>query len=281
MHNTTPPVPPPAPPAPVPPPAPPAIGADGKLGENWFIALGDEFSAHAKDLGKHKDLRSVLTELDYFRKNGVEYPVMGASPAVIDRFRAITGVPETPEGYALGAELPEGMTFDTEMADVIQKAAHAAHTPPAALTAIAGEFSKLMAKRLADNAAAEAATKKAAQDELVTSWRGDYERNASTVRHLTGKLAEAAGLMLDDPNIAIMANNPSFARMMIQVARLTSEDRIQTPAGLGDLRSPADRIKMIQNGTDPVWGEKYKTGNTQDKQAAYEFIGQLRARAAQ
>lgn len=273
---------PPTPPVDPPAPPPPAIGPDGKLGENWFLTLGDEFAPHAKDLEKFKDLRAILTERDYFRKNGVEYPGIGASPQAIERFRTVAGVPEKPEGYGITAEgLPEGMTFDAELAEVVTKTAHAHHTPPAALKAIVGEFNTLVSKRIADATAAAAAAKQKAQDALVADWRGDFQQNASTVRFLTSKLAESAGILPDDPSVPEMANNPVFARMMLQVAKLTSEDRTHTPVGLSDLRSPADRIKMIQNGTDPVWGDKYKNGTTEEKRAAYEYIGQLRAKAAQ
>ena len=246
------------------------------------MSLGDEFAPHAADLGKHKDLRSLITELNYFRKNGVEYPATGAAPQVVERFRSIAGVPDKPEGYGITAEgLPEGMEFDQELADAVVKAAHAAHTPPAALNAIVGEFNTLLAKRVADAKAEAAKEQQKAQDALVAEWRGDFERNASTVRHITGKLAEAAGLMPEDPAIQTMANSPSFSRLMLVVSKLTAEDRTQVPVGIGDLRSPADRIAMIQNGTDPVWGDKYRNGSTEEKRAAYDFIASLRAKAAQ
>lgn len=273
------PTPPPADPTPAPPA--PAIGPDGKLGENWFLALGDEFAPHAKDLSKHKDLRSILTELDYFRKNGVEYPGEGAAEKAVERFRKAAGVPDAPEGYGITAEnvkLPEGMEFDAELAEVISKAAHQTHTPPAALAAIVGGFNEVLAKRAADAQAAAAAAQKAAQDELVAEWRGNFETHASTVRHLTAKLAEVAGVT-DEAAVAGLANNPAFAKIMLQVSKLTAEDRVQTPSGFGNLRSPAQQIEDIKAGKDPVWSAKYASRNEQDKLAAYEHIKKLREEA--
>jgi len=265
-------------------PPPPAIGPDGKLGENWFLTLGDEFAPHAKDLGKHKDLRSIITELDYFRKNGVEYPAEGSASQAVERWNKVAGVPETPEGYGLNAEtmkLPEGMEFDSELADAISKAAHATGTPPAALQSIAGAFNDLLAKRTAEVHADHAAGQKAAQDALVAEWRGDYQSNASTVRHLADKLAEQAGIMPDDPSIPAMVNNPAFARMIFQVAKLTSEDRIAIPSGFGDLKSPAQRIAEIKAGTDPVWGAKWVSGSKDEKTAAYAYVKALSEKARQ
>lgn len=282
--ETPPPSPPPVPPVVETPPATPAIGPDGSLGENWFLSLGDEFAPYAKDLAKHKDVRSLITELNYFRKNGVEYPGVDAPSQAVERFRKAAGVPETAAGYGLTAEnakLPAGMEFDPELSAVVAEAALKTHTPPAALAAIVGGFNEYMGKRMEDHQAAAVAEQKSIQDALVAEWRGDFQTNASTVRHLTGKLAEQAGLLPDDPSIATMCNNPAFARVMLQVAKLTSEDRIQTPSGFGDLKSPAQRIAEIKSGVDPTWGKKWTQGTNAEKAAAYEYVKALSEQAKQ
>lgn len=262
-------------------PAPeiPRIGPDGKLSADWYLALGDEFAPHAADLGKHKDIRSIITELDYFRKNGVEYPGEGAPQSAVDRFRKVAGVPESPEGYGLTAEalkLPDGMEFDSELADAMSKAAHATHAPPGAVQAMAKTFNEILAKRTQDAMAEHKAQLKAAQDNLVAEWRGDFEQNASTVRHITGRLAEASGIDPESPAIQTLANMPEFAKIMLQVSKLTQEDGIRTPSGFGDLRSAEQKIADIKNGKDSTWSEKYNSRNEQDRLAAYEHIKRLR-----
>lgn len=273
-------------PAPAPEPAPPPaalIGPDGKFAENWFLQLGDDFAPHADDLKKFTNIRDFVTSYKYFQKGGVEYPGDAAPAQAIERFRKVAGVPETPDGYGLTAEnvkLPEGMTFDAELATAVAQAAHKTHTPPAAVAAIVGTFNELLAKRTAEAQSAQLAEQKAAQDDLVKAWGGNFQLNASTVRHLTGKLADLAGVMPDDPAIATLANTPTFAKIMLTVANLTSEDRIATPAHFTDLKSPAQRIEEITSGRDPVWGRKYREGTTQERQEAYAFVSSLRAQAA-
>lgn len=272
-------------PAPVPaPPPPPAFSPDGKLSENWFLSLGDEFAPHAKDLSKHKDIRGLVTELNYFRKNGAEYPTPDSKPEAIDRFRAIAGVPDSPDGYGLTAEsmqLPEGMAFDAGLAAAVAKAAHATHTPPKALAAIAGAFNAILADRTKAAEAEAAATQEAAKSALVDKWRGDFVANTSTVRHLTNTLAQSAGLDPTDPALAALADQPQFAQIVFQMSRLIGEDRVHTPAGFGNLKSPAQQIAEIQAGTDPVWGQKYRNGTRQEKTEAYEHLKRLREQAAQ
>lgn len=216
--------------------------------------------------------------MDYYRKNGVEYPGDGAVPQAVERFRKIAGVPETPEGYGITAEsvqLPAGMEFDAELAQAITAAAHKTHTPPAALQAIVGEFNNILANRQADAAKQAEAAKKAAQDQLVAEWRGDFAANASTVRHLAATFANEAGILPDDPGLVELANNPTFARLMFQVSRRSREDTISVPSGFGSLKSPAQQIAEIKAGTDPVWGQKWVNGTREEKAAAYQYVKAL------
>lgn len=267
------------------PPASPPIGPDGKLSPEWYLSLGDEFAPFAKDLSKFTDIRHLVQQYKHFQKNGVEYPAgPDADPKTVERFRAIAGVPDSPDGYGITAEtmkLPAGMEFDGELAAAVTAAAHATHTPPAAVQAIASAFNDLLAKRAADATAQAQAQAKEAQDQLVKDWRGDFDRNVSTVRHLTSKLAESAGIAPDDPAIQQLANSPAFARMIHQVSTMIGEDSVRTPAQYGDLRSAAQKIRDIQTGQDPVWSKKYLNGNDQEKLEAFNHVSHLRELAAQ
>lgn len=248
------------------------IGADGKLGENWFLGLGDEFSAHAKDLSKHKDIRSIITELQYNRKNGVEYPSGNSTEATVSRWKSVAGVPETAEGYNLAA--PEGSEADSELISIVSAAALKSHAPPQIVEAIAAAYNEVMVKRSEENRKEAEKQFAEAQDSLVKSWGSDFENNASTARYMTKKLAESAGIT-DTQQLDAMLALPDFSRLMVQIAKNNREDSITHPTGYGDLRSPADRIEAIRSGKDPVWGEKWKSGDVD----AYNFVAKLRQEA--
>lgn len=269
---------------PPPPPAPPSAGdplisPDGKLGEGWYLQLGDEFAAKAKDLGKHRDLRSIINELEYNRKNGASYPGEDANPQAVERFRAIANVPEDPGGYGLTPEalgLAEGTTFDSDLAKAVTAAAHATHTPPQSVLAMAKAFQEVFSQRVADAQAQAEKAQAEARNQLVAEWRGDFEANAAKVRHLTTTLAENAGIPYDDPNVPALANNPAFAKIMLQVSQLTAEDRIARPTGYGDLRSPQQKIDEIKAGNDPTWSPLYQSSSEADRLKVYEHIKRLR-----
>jgi hypothetical protein len=279
--NPTPPAP-PANPEPTPTP-PPAISPDGKLGENWHLALGDEFATKAADLSKYTDIRDLIHQYHYFQTNGASYPTDPNDARGIERFRKIAGVPESPDGYGLTAEtmkLPEGMEFDTELASAVAAAAHAAHAPPAAVAAIAGVFNDVIAKR--HTAAIEEAkqARAASLDALVKEWGGNYETNASIVRHTASVFAEKSGIAPDDPAFASLLDNPAFARVMLNVSKLSAEDPTRAPAGFGDLRSPAQKIKDIREGRDPEWSAKMNSRDENQRLEAYEHIRRLEEQAA-
>lgn len=279
IGGTAPPIAPPAPPAaPDPTPAPSWFNPDGTFGENWQSALGDDFAPHAASLAPFKDIKGLAKSYLHFRANGPAYPEGNTAPEDVARFRAIAKVPETPEGYGITppTDLPEGITFDDALAKDFAKIAHDHHVPAPALKALIAKQLEVEVSRHTAFQEAQQAERKAAQDALVGEWGGKYQENASIVRHHAGRLAEAAGIPADSPALAQLANTPEFNRLMIQVAKLTAEDHIRTPAGFGDLRSAAERAESIMNGSDPTWGRRYQDGDP----AAYPIVAELLKQAA-
>lgn len=253
---------------------------DGSFGENWHAGLGDEFAPHAATLGRFKNVGDLAKSYMHLRANGPAYPGEGSTLEDIARFRQLAQVPETQEGYAYKPEnLPEGLEWSDEKASGFFELAHKHHMPAPAVKAIVDYQLEREAARMQEAEAAAATERKAAEDALVAEWRGDFEANKSTVRHLTETLARSAGVPTDDPAISQLANTPAFAKIMMQVSKLTAEDAIRTPAGFGDLRSPQQRADAIMDGTDPEWGKKYTEGTTEERAAAYQFVTQLIAQA--
>jgi hypothetical protein len=264
------------PPAATNPPPPQVFNPDGTFAENWHVALGDEFAPHAETASRFKNPGDLLKSYIHLRQHGPAYPTETATADDVSRFRTLANVPNTPDGYNLPIpeQLPEGVQFDGELAKQFAEVAHAHHVPAPALQALMAKQLEVETARYAEAAQREADAKKQAQDSLVADWRGDFQRNASTVRHITNKIGEAAGV--PEEQISELANNPAFARMMLHVSRLSSEDSIAAPAGLGDLRSPADRAEMIMTGKDPVWGDKYQNGDPEAYNTVVNLLKQAK-----
>jgi hypothetical protein len=232
-------------------------------------------------LSKHKNIGSLIKELQYNRtKNGTPYPGEDSSEEDVAGYRQANGVPEKPEGYGINAEnakLPEGVPFDEEMAGVISQAAHELHAPPAVVAGLMEKYNEIMSTRVAEHAKTQAEAQAASRDTLAKEWGGDYEGNSSTVRHLTTVLAEAAGIPHDSQDIPMLANNPAFAKIMMQVNANVSEDSMTMPQGFGNIQSPQEKINAIKAGDDPVWSPLLKSRNEADRLKVYEHMNGLKS----
>ena len=271
-----------APVVPATPATPVYFNPDGTFADNWHAGLGDEFSPHAAQLATFKDVKGLAKSLIHFRANGPAYPGEGASAEDVTRYHALARVPAegTPTGY--GVTLPEGASdLDKSVMDRVSKVAHASHMSAPAFQAVVAEYQAIQQEEQLKFEDAAKAQQKASQDALVAEWRGNFEANKSTVRHLSGTLAAQAGIDPASPELAAMLDNPAFARVMLEVSKLTKEDSIGTPAGLGDLRSAQQRADAIMDGTDPIWGAKYRSGNSEDQVNAYNEVKRLLGSAKQ
>jgi hypothetical protein len=258
------------------PPAPVHFNPDGSFAEGWTSKLGDEFSPHADALKDFKDVKGLAKSYLHFRKTGPSYPTEGAQPEDISRFHALAQVPVEGTPTAYGLALPEGASeLDKSVLDRITAVAQKNHASAPAVRAMVAEYQAIQAEVQQAYEDEQAKATKAAQDDLIAAWRGDFEVNKSIVRHLATTLAAQAGIAPEDASFASLVDNPAFGKMLLEVSKLTREDSIRTPAGMGDLRSPRQIADSIMDGSDPVWGKKYKDGTDDEKRAAYQEVARL------
>jgi hypothetical protein len=246
---------------------------DGTFAENWHQTYGDEFSPYGETAARFKNPGDLLKSYVHLRQTGPSYPDATATPDQVERFRQLANVPANPEGYnlALPEQLPEGVSFNADLAAEFAKIAHQHHVPAPALRALMDKQLAIAANEAGQHAQAIAKAQEEARSSLISEWKGDYTANLSTVRHLTERFGEAAGI--DEGAVKELSNNPAFARIMHQVAKLTREDTVSAPAGFGDLRSAAERADAIMQGKDPQWSERYANGDV----AAYQLVTKLLA----
>lgn len=279
----TPPTDPPATPPVTPPADPPAapqppslLNPDGSLAENWASILGDEFAPHADQLAQFKHVSGLAKSYVHLRSHGPAYPDEGAAPEDVTRFHALARVPVDGTLEAYGIQVPEAASpEDRKVYETLAKVAHENHLSGPGFAAVVKEYQRLQSEQIAEIQGRIDQARQAAKDELVTSWRGDFSQNASIVRHLTATLAGQVGVPPDSPHLAALADNPAFAKIMLEVSKLRAEDGIRTPAGFGDLRSPMEQANAIMDGTDPVWGKKYREGSDEERRAAYARVSDL------
>lgn len=253
----------------------PVFNPDGTFAENWPTALGPEFADYVPQLSQFKDVKGLAKSYAHLRATGPQYPSEASTPEDVSRFHALAKVPVEGTPTAYGLNIPEnaseeGKAFYSELT----KVAHENHLSGPGFAAVVAKFQELQGAEFQKAQDARAAEQKAAQDALIGEWRGDFEANKSIVRHRAGILAERAGIDPESPHFKALADNPDFARLMIQVAKTQSEDST-APGGFSDLRSPQERANAIMDGSDPQWGEKYTKGTDEQKREAYKVVSRL------
>jgi hypothetical protein len=253
-----------------------AFSPDGKLGKGWWNQLGDEFAPHAGRAATFKDVGGLFKSYVHALASKPSLPGESASDDDVAAWRTIAGVPETPEDYGLTApdEMPEDLEFNEAAVARVAAVAHKHHVSAAAMKALLNEQVAIAGERAAEYREMAEAQKRDAEDQLIREWKGDFEGNKSTVRHLASRLAESAGIP-DGPELQSLANNPTFARMLLQASKLFGEDKTRTPLGYGDLRSDRQRADAIMSGQDAQWGDRYKRG----EMAALELVSDLLRKA--
>lgn len=258
----------PAPAAPTTPPAstpapaePPAFSAD--LPEGWHTQLGDEFSGHAETLKRFGNVGDLAKSYIHARQMRPQFPGPDAEPQDIAAWREIAGVPETPDGYEITKpeDFPAELEWSDDRVGKFKELAHKWNVHPGFLQEAMAMDTTLQAEAVTRAKDAMAQQQAEARDALIAEWGPKFDENASKVRHLAGRLAESAGV--DSEAAQSLANNPSFAKLMLRVNGMLSEDASAGRSSIADVRGPQQRANDIMTGKDAEWGEKYQHGDAQ------------------
>lgn len=241
------------------------------LPEGWHTQLGDEFAAHAPTLERFKGVDDLARSYIHARQMKPSFPGADAAEQDVATWRQLAGVPESPDGYdvAKPEDFPEDLEWNDDRVGQFKELAHKWHVHPGFLKEAMALDTQFAAGALQTARQTVEQQQAEAKESLIKEWGGKFEENSSLVRHLTGRLAESAGL---EPHQAQqLANDPGFAKVMLKVNSLLSEDSTRTPAGISDVRSPQQRADDIMAGKDPEWGEPYQRGDRQ----AMELVAKL------
>lgn len=263
---TPPPAAPPAAPPATPPPAAPAAPAaptgllneDGSFSEGWLDRLPPELAEAKPTLGKFQNFGELakgyvsLQSLMGSKANAVVIPGEKSTPEEVAAFRKALGVPESAEGYQLKPEqLPEGLSWDDELAKGFAEIAHKHHIPPAAMKELTDRFVASEAAKLevyAQQAEAELAT---GRQTLVKEFGGAYQANIQ----LATRMANTVGLEPTSPGL----RDPNVVRALVNMAKLVSEDKI---AALGTNQVPGGMTsKAVMTDPSNPYHERYLKGD--------------------
>lgn len=181
------------------------------------------------------------------KANAVMVPNEKSTPEEIAAFRKAIGVPEKPDDYipALKPEqLPEGVTFDENLAKAASSIAHKHNIPPAAMRELANlQMQQVQGMYQAINSMALQELETAR-----TELKQVYGDKLNEKLDLAKRVAVSAGVPIDSKGFS----DSNMVRFALWAAEKISEDKLVT-AQSPILSSPAQQAKdIMRNPENPL-----------------------------
>lgn len=199
------------------PPATPPAGSALSGGSEWTLgSIPEKF--HVKNDAGEFDAQAMLRKVDEHRSSLEKRLGSGdARPKTADEYK----LPESDAFKAL--QLDDGLT------KAFKDKAHGWGLSQSQYEAVLGEWATLAPGLV--NSGKEITTETAVQ-QLQETWKGDYDTNIKESFRVVSKVADMAGIPMQEVEAAI-GNNPVAIRLFQALGKEMKEDA--TPAGAGGL----------------------------------------------
>lgn len=239
----------------------PWITPDGKFTEGWLDRPELKDLADAKtSLAKFQSVPDLLKSYRHLeqtlgKKASATYiPDPDAKPEEIAAFRKKIGVPETPEGYKIAPEkLPDGVTWNDELAKPYAAVAHKYNIPEAAMKELAAINVQSEALRLTE-------TGKFLEEELQKgeeTLKKEYGENFSKNMMVATNAIKSVGGSLNTPGL----RDPGVVVIIQRLAAQLGDDKFingDVNPSLQPGKVKADDI--VNNKANPYY-ERYWAGD--------------------
>jgi hypothetical protein len=189
------------------------------------------------------------------KANAIVPPTEKSSPEEVAAYRKAIGVPESPEGYQLKPEqLPEGVTWDENVAKRAAELAHKHNVPAAAMH----EFMKFDMERAAlmNQAAAGMIEQQleAGRTELQRVWGDKMPEKIELAR----RAAVTAGV---DPSSQGFVD-PQVVKAIVNLAEKLSDDKLVAGDQTGVSSTRARARDIMTNQANPLYA-RYQEGDAE------------------
>lgn len=237
------------------------VNADGTFADGWTNNLPEDSAAYKDTLSKYKsvpDMAKALANANQLIGKKLGIPNEKSSPEEVSAFRRAMGVPESLDEYKFTPEsLPEGMTWNDDMAKPYAEIAHKHGIPPSAMKELVNQHAKTeMFKLEAIQATYEKQRTEAVQT-LQKEWGNDFGKNIG----LAKQAAKIAGVDANSHGFS----DPEVVRGFVRMAQMMSEDKVGRSMGGTEFLTGQSRAKDIMSNPDNTWHKRYMEG---DREAA-------------
>lgn len=223
----------------VPPATPPAQGInqeppasilaeDGTFSPQWY-AGNQDIAEFGKQLDKFATPAALAKSYATLERNRA-VPGLGADEHAIEAFRKANGIPGTPEAYDLKIPetMPDGVEVSDEALGQYKQAFHELNLTPAQSQALMEKHIAMTGEQVAAMQGESYTQQKEAAEALQREWGNAYGANLEKAQVAFDNLCAKAGVNPDDVSFT---SDPAFAKIMAQVANVTSESPVHGGGG--------------------------------------------------
>lgn len=237
------------------------VNPDGTFGDKWLDALPDDVADYKNSFKNFKsvpDMAKALANANALIGKKLGVPNEKSSPEEVAAFRRAMGVPESLEEYKFAPEsLPEGMTWNDDMAKPYAEIAHKHGIPPAAMKELVAQHAKTEAFKMEAIQATYEKQRTEAVQTLQKEWGNDFGKNIG----LAKQAAKMAGVDANSHGFS----DPEVVRGFVRMAQMMSEDKVGRSMGGTEFLTGTARAKDIMSNPENVWHKRYMEG---DREAA-------------
>ena len=237
------------------------VNADGTFADGWTNNLPEDSAAYKDTLSKYKsvpDMAKALANANALIGKKLGVPNEKSSPEEVAAFRRAMGVPDSLDDYKLAPEtLPEGMTWNDDMAKPYAEIAHKHGIPPGAMKELVAQHAKTEMFKMEAIQATFEKQRTEAVGTLQREWGNDFDKNIG----LAKQAAKIAGVNSNSHGFS----DPEVVRGFVRMAQMMSEDKVGRSMGGTEFMTGAARAKDIMSNPDNTWHKRYMEG---DREAA-------------
>lgn len=237
------------------------VNADGTFADGWTNNLPEDSAAYKDTLSKYKsvsDMAKALGNANALIGKKLGVPNEKSSPEEVAAFRRAMGVPDSLDDYKLAPEtLPEGMTWNDNMAKPYAEIAHKHGIPPGAMKELVAQHAKTEMFKMEAIQATFEKQRTEAVGTLQREWGNDFDKNIG----LAKQAAKIAGVNSNSHGFS----DPEVVRGFVRMAQMMSEDKVGRSMGGTEFMTGAARAKDIMSNPDNTWHKRYMEG---DREAA-------------
>ena len=233
------------------------VNPDGTFGDKWLDALPEDAKDYKDTLAKYKsvpDMAKALANANALIGKKLGVPNEKSSPEEITAFRKAMGVPDTLDDYKFAPDaLPEGVTWDDEMAKPYAAIAYKHNIPPGAMKELVTEHAKFEAFKLQSLQATLEKQRSEAVGTLQKEWGNEFDKNIG----LAKQAAKMAGVNANSHGFS----DPEVVRGFVRMAQMMSEDKMGRGMQSAEIMTGQARAMDIMRNAENPWHKRYQEGD--------------------